>query len=234
MVVGNSIWQKRNSLNFNSDIFSTCFGFTVIIFTLVRSQMPLSYNPHLSIMTISIGLVLISSQLKKIRQYQEELLIIVFLGLYPIFHKFLFTINLPLITTKISTFLLWIFGFNPQQHGTIITLSTGRIEVYGSCSGIELLILTIFVAFLFILNFPLNLSQKITCFLCACIIALLINCVRVAILAILVANNNFNSFHYWHGDEGSWLFSVIAIGLFAIFNWYWYLQPLVNNLNNHE
>lgn len=233
IVVLNSVWQKKNKLNLSSDIFSTCCGFILIIFTLIKSQMPLGYNPHLSIITISIGIVLISSKFKKIRQYQQELLIVLFLGLYPVFDKLLKIINLPLVTAKISTFLLWLIGANPDQEGTIISLPTGRIEVYGGCSGIELLIFMMFVAFLFILNFPLNLQQKIICFICAILIAILTNSLRVGLLAILIANHDLSTFSYWHNDEGSWLFSIIAITLFAVFNWYWYLKPLlITNINN--
>jgi len=89
----------------------------------------------------------------------------------------------------------------------------------------------VFVAFVFILNFPLNLFQKIVFLTVAIFVALFTNSLRVGILAIFVANNDFMSFNYWHGDGGGWLFSIIAVTLFAIFNWYWYLQPLITNLN---
>jgi cyanoexosortase A len=234
IAIFSSLWQKRQFLDLSSNLFCTIFGNILILFALIRSQMPLSYNPHLSIIFFGFGLSLISSKLTTIKQYKPELLIILFLGLYLIFNKILYVINLPVITAKVASLLLFIFGFSPQQQGTLISLPTGRIEVYGSCSGVDLVILLLFAAYLFILNFPLNLIQKFICFSISLAIALFTNSLRVALLAIFVANNNFNAFNYWHGNDGGWLFSIIALSLLGIFTWYWYLQPLIAQLDHHD
>lgn len=62
------------------------------------------------------------------------------------------------------------------------------------------------------------------------LVAFFINSVRIAILAILVANQNQESFNYWHGDEGGWLFSAIAITIYASFCWYIFIHPLLTKL----
>jgi exosortase/archaeosortase family protein len=61
--------------------------------------------------------------------------------------------------------------------------------------------------------------------LIAGLIAFACNSLRVAILAILIAQGQKPAFDYWHGNSGGWLFSVMAITIFASFCWYAVLLP---------
>jgi len=227
VAIVNLLWQKKEIIKLNSSLFSTCFGSTLIVLVLLRSQMPLGYNPHLSLFVGCLGLVSLASGIKGIHQYKAEFIVISFLFFYPLFSKILMIINLPVLTAKMSNFMLNLLGFTAEQQNTLIILPTGRLEVYGGCSGIELLLLLVLAALLFCLNFPLGLSQAIASFFIAILAAFLGNSLRVAFLAILVANHQPDAFKYWHGDDGGWIFAVAAIAVYVGISWYLFILPLL-------
>ena len=155
----NLIGQKKEFISLGSQLFSSCLGLSLLALILLRSQMPLGYNPHLSLLGRFFSLVCLTSGIKQLNFYRAEFLVAIYLFLYPLFSRLLLTLNLPYLTAKASVFLLNIFQLSASQQDTLVILPTGRVEVYGGCSGIELLILLLFVGVLFLLNFPTRLSQ---------------------------------------------------------------------------
>jgi hypothetical protein len=150
----NLIGQKKEFIPLESQLFSSCLGLSLLALILLRSQMPLGYNPHLSLLGGFFALVCLASGIKQLNFYRAEFLVAIYLFLYPLFSRLLLTLNLPYLTAKASVFLLNIFQLSAQQQDTLVLLPTGRVEVYGGCSGIELFILLLFVGMLFSSIFP--------------------------------------------------------------------------------
>jgi cyanoexosortase A len=165
-----------------------------------------------------------ASGIKRLRFYWKELLILTLLALHNLFASFLQAIDLPLLTAKFGAFSLWLTGFNAYREGVIIALPTGKVEVYGACSGVESILLMVFIACLFLLLFPLSRLQQVVCLFLAACLGFAVNGVRVALMAILVAYSNQEAFKYWHGDDGSLIFAMIAVALFGLFCWFAYVR----------
>ena len=127
------------------------------------------------------------------------------------------SINLPIITTQFSTFLLWITGSDAVREGVMIILPTGRVEVYGACSGIESIIQMFSIAVLFCLIIPLQKIAQIICLIIAIGLGFIVNAARVALMAVLVASSQLEAFEYWHGGDGSLIFSAISLNLAKLF-----------------
>lgn len=125
-----------------------------------------------------------------------------------------------LLTAQVAAFLLHYLGFQVMQKGTIITLNQGSVEVLFRCTGIPLLILLLQLAVLFLITFPLPKLQQLKIFLVATTIAFLLSSLRVAFMVVVV--NNPAAFAYWHGGEGSQIFSTGAIVLLG-----WFCQSLL-------
>lgn len=117
------------------------------------------------------------------------------------------------ITAQFTAFMLHYLGFQVMQKGTVITLNQGSVEVLFRCTGIPLLILLAQLALLFLITFPLPQLQQIKILLIATAIAFLLSSLRVALMVVVVSNPT--AFAYWHGGEGSQIFSTGAIGLFG-------------------
>ncbi|MEO1622255.1 MAG: cyanoexosortase A, partial [Cyanobacteria bacterium J06632_3] len=123
--------------------------------------------------------------------------------------------DISLLTAKFSAFVLWAFGFEVTRQGVWILLPTGSIEVYNGCSGIRMIFQLVGIAWLMLALVPMRWTHKIGLPIVAVLIGFVINGVRVALMAVLVALGNTAGFDYWHLGTGSLVFSAIAVLIFG-------------------
>jgi cyanoexosortase A len=211
------IWKKRDSLSFNSQLFSTSIGLFLVGFILVRSNSISESNffvrcsPAISLLAWS----LLASGIRGSNQYLKEFLILCCLLLNSTFMSHIF--NISAITAKFSGYLLWYLGFPVTLKGVNIILPTGSVEVNSGCSGYTIMLQLLGLSVIFISMFPTQKIQKLILPLGAITIGFLVNIVRVALMAILVANNQKEAFLYWHQEDGSLIFSGIGVVAFSLF-----------------
>ncbi|MEC4814668.1 MAG: cyanoexosortase A [Scytonema sp. PMC 1069.18] len=232
--ISSLIWDKRHSLNLESDIFSSFFGLTLIGVVLLKSASLTSFGVFLYVspLMLSFSLALLASGFKGLKQYKGELLALFFLGAPKLLASWL--PNISPLTAKFTTIFLWYTGAEVVRSGVIISLPTGSIEVYSGCSGIEQIFQMLGLALLFLLMFPQSKKQKIIVSTVAVILGFIVNAVRVALMAILVAKNQEEAFKYWHDGDGSLIFSMIAVLLFGLFCWFLIGQNESENHNGKE
>ncbi|WP_414586776.1 cyanoexosortase A [Scytonema sp. PCC 10023] len=218
--ISSLVWDKRHSLNLESDIFSSFFGLSLITLLLIKTISLTSFGGFLYISPgiFAFGLALMASGFKGLKQYTGELLVLFFITVPKVLPSSLTDIS-PL-TAKFAGFALWYTGFPVAQNGIKINLPTGSVEVYSGCSGIELIFQMLGLALLFLLMFPQNGKKKILVPIIAVSLGFIVNGARVALMAILVAQRQMAAFNYWHEGDGSLLFSLIAVLLFGLFCWF--------------
>ncbi|HAC66073.1 MAG TPA: cyanoexosortase A [Cyanothece sp. UBA12306] len=226
LTIASLIWDKKEDLKLNSGLFSSFFGATLIAFVMIRGVSPAGYHTLISPLISGLGLVLIASGIKGLHQYTKELAILTLLPLSNIFSLMLRAINLPTLTAMFSNSSLWATGFQSYRDGVFIVLPTGRVEVYGVCSGAETIMLMFFVSILFLFLVPLNRIQQLICVTVAVLLGFVINGIRVCIMTVLVAFDYPESFEYWHGDDGSLIFALISVLIFGAWSWFVYVRPL--------
>jgi cyanoexosortase A len=222
--------EKHHSLSLESGIFSSLLGALLIAFVFINSasQLNVTLFPPLLPLISGVGLALLASGCKGLKQYQKELLILGFLTTRGLLMTY--KIDISLIAAKFSTTILWYTGFKVSRSGVLIHLPTGTVEVYSGCSGIDTIVDLLSLAVLFIFMFNLTLQQKIIMPIVAAIIGFIVNGFRVALMAILVAQGDNQAFEYWHVGDGSLVFSMIASLFFCCFCWF----VLSRNENEQE
>ncbi|MDY7023336.1 MAG: cyanoexosortase A [Cyanobacteriota bacterium] len=218
--VSSMVWQRRYDLKLESGVFASIVGFLLIAVILIRSAaIPLGGNFFDLIPVLSgLGLGLLASGFRGLRQYWAELIALFFIGAPRLIEPWI--VDISPITAKFSAFILWYSGFEAQLNGVYISLPTGTVEVYSGCSGIDTMIHVFGIALLFLITFPTNWIQKVFVPFVALTIGFIVNGFRVMLLAIIVAQNNTEAFDYWHHRDGSFLFSLIAVLLFGGFCWF--------------
>jgi cyanoexosortase A len=230
LVAGTLIWDKRQTLNLHSQTPASLVGIGLLGLMLFRSSSLPTSKTFLCVLPIIalVGLALLASGVKGLKQYWKEFIIFGFLALFPILMLILQTIDLPILTAKAANLMLYYTGFDVRRQDVYLFLlekgvPKGRIEVYGACSGLHALLQMLSVSVLFLLMFPLRRVQGIICVMVAVLIGFLVNSARVALLGILNAAQS-SSFDFWHEDQGSLVFSVISVGLFGVFCWLTFLR----------
>lgn len=209
------IWKKRNNLNLASGSISSFLGTLIIAFVLLESIFYINKFPYISPFVSAIGLGLIASGFKGLKQYWQEIVLLFFPS--AAYATLLFLVDLPTLTATFAHFVLWYLGFSASRHGVKITLSTGVVEVNPSCSGLESIFQLWVIAILFLAVFPTDWKQRILLPVVASLLGFVMNLVRVVLMTILIAFNNYKAFEYWHTGDGSLLISMIYIIVFVVF-----------------
>jgi len=223
-VVAFLIWEKHESLTFESGVFASFFGASLIAFTLLKSSSISGYDffirvsPFLS----GISLALLASGTKGLKQYWQELLILAYTAISPgLIGNF---VDVAPLTAKFSAFILHYLGLEVVRKGVFLILANGSVEVYHGCSGVNAILQLLGLALVFLLMFPTTTGQKIVVSIVAILIAFVVNAARVALMAVLVSLSQPEAFKYWHAGNGSVVFSMIAVFIFGLFCWFAILQ----------
>lgn len=214
------LWQKQDNIKLESDIFSSFFGTILIALVLVKSislfWVESSFLRILPIMA-TLGLGLLASGLKGIKQYWRELIIVLLLSLPE--SSFLQLIedifNVTTLTAKLAVLMLWYLGFEVSRQGADIILSAGSVSVAPFCTGVSNALLLLKLSVLFILMFSTNWLKKISVLIGAVCIAFITSGVRVSIMAVVVSNQE--AFKYWHGSPGNQIFATASILIYGLF-----------------
>lgn len=211
------LWDKRHTLRLESDVFSSLLGLLLIAFVLLRSLLMTSSDAvfELSPFIAGLGLAMLASGVKGLKQYWVELVII--LAVNAPVGILRDQIDISTLTAKLGNAILSYSGFEVSRQGVNIILPTGAVQVNHACSGFEAIIRLLRLSALFLVMFPVNLARSILVPIVAVLVAFAVNGVRVALMAFLVAYSNKEAFEYWHKGDGAQVFFLISTVVFGLF-----------------
>lgn len=217
LAVGSMLWSKRESLNLESSAIASTLGMILVALVLVKSIFISGYDPFLRVFPVisGLGIALLASGLRGLKQYWQELLILCFIAPSP--GLLSLVIDISVLTAQFATAVLWYAGFDVSRQGVYVAVPSGVVEVYSGCSGIETMLQLLGLTLVFLVMFPTNKIAKIVVPVVAVSIAFVVNGIRVALLAVLSAPNNQQAFEYWHKGDGSLVFSTTAVLIFGLF-----------------
>lgn len=228
LAIANLIWAKRHTLQLTADPVASLLGAALLGLILAKSTAITGWD-FLRFYPFGVGvsMMLLASGWRGWQQYWRELTLLFFLGIPGVIIPSL--IDISELTARFATALLWYCGFDLTRHGTHIYLSGGGIEVYPGCAGLQSMMQVLGIAILFLILLPVrwNWRQMLGFPLIALWIGFIVNGMRVALMAILVAAKQQSAFEYWHKGTGSLLFSMIAVLLFVLTGWGLVRQSLV-------
>lgn len=216
----NLIWERHKQLNFTTGLGSSLLGSLLLSLLLLKSTGYCEESFLIGYPLIAgIALALIASGFHGLRIYWREILLLFFLGIPEVLFAKL-TDPSP-ITAQFASSILWFSGFPVTQQGIYLQLPGGSVQVYSGCSGVLAMtqLLGMSVLFLMLLPLPWKWFQKLILPVAAVAIGFIVNALRVALMAILVSQQQMDAFEYWHAGSGSLVFSVIGTCLLVLLVW---------------
>ncbi|WP_373542886.1 cyanoexosortase A [Chamaesiphon sp.] len=211
------LWERQDKLEFQTGPVASLVGALLLAVLLIKStgyceESFLVAYPFFA----GIALALVAAGFRGLREYWRELVLLFFLGIPEVLLAKL-TDPSPL-TAQFASSLLWYSGFNVSLKGIYIHLPGGSVQVYSGCSGVVAMtqLLGMSILFLMLLPLPWKWFQKLVLPVAAIAIGFIVNALRVALMAILVAQKQMAAFDYWHAGSGSLVFSVIGTFLLVI------------------
>jgi cyanoexosortase A len=233
-VIISLLWDKQRSLTLESGSIPTVVGAALIALVLLRSLSPAGYHTRVAPVVSMLGLGLMASGFKGIRQYWQELLILSMLVITPFLGIILQILDLPTQTAKFSTFLLHYIGFDVVRYNNVFIAlpPKGVVQVYGACAGANTILQMLNVSVLFLMLVPLRWSRQVITVIIAVLTGFVVNSGRVVLLAILHSRGQQAAFDYWHEEGGSLVFFVIAVLVFGGFCWFAFLRERPKDLES--
>ena len=226
LTLGSLLWDRRKKLVLESDTVSTFVGMALVVLMIIRNLATTDFSLRLFPLIAGVGVILIADGFKSLKSYGKEIILLSLLLFLRLVAIFLNTFDLPLLTAKVSAFMLWFVGFDVVREGVVIALPTGRVEVYGACSGVESIILMLCISILFFFLISISHWQKVICVAIAVVIGFMVNAFRVSLLAFFVDNHQPKAFEYWHSSDGSLSFAITSVFIFGIYCWIAYVRNL--------
>lgn len=225
------LWQRRDCLR---DYSEPCSSFTgLLLLGLVLSKTLSLYAFESTLLPLmplgmAIALALIASGFRGFVQYRQELFFAGFL-FFPegvIGHWLDGIVHITLLNAKFAAYFLYYLGFNVASQGNQVLLSLPELGEFKAivdypCAGLPMILLMLKFSLLLICIAALSRPEKLLIPAFSIILGFWLGVVRVAILTLLIPNPT--QFTYWHGAQGSQIFSTLAITIFASFC-YWILE----------
>ena len=225
------LWRKKERLNFDSDAFSSFIGFLLLGLVLFKTITLYSFESTLIPLfpvLMATALALIASGFRGLSQYVRELFFIWFL-FFPtgVIGNFLDRIiHITVLSAKIASYFLYYLGFNVANLGDEVILFLPELGKFKAivdypCAGVPMILLIFKLSLLLISCVSLTRKQQVLIPAFSLIFSFLLGVIRVCILTLSIPNQA--QFNYWHGAQGSQIFSTLAVIVFSGFC-YWLLQ----------
>lgn len=197
-------------------------GSFILIWVMLRSDRILYWDGLIYLLAplAGLALVMLCLPLNQIRTFRDSLFCLLMLPAFNFIMKVIPEHPVSLMTARLTGFWLSFLGFDNVVKGVFVMMPSGGVEVLPACNGLDTIAQVICVSIIFLLAFPIR--SRISRFLViisAPVIGLAMNTIRIAILALCVANGNGKGsklFTFFHDDLGSLLFSGIAVFVFGV------------------
>jgi cyanoexosortase A len=213
------LWKRRNSLKLESSVVASGLGFILLFLMTFKGLSIFWFEPYfirIATFGAAIGLALIASGFKGLKQYGAEFFIVLLLCVPSsmIFTRVLQAIDITALTAKFSHLILWYLGFQSIRQGAFIYLPNGGVEILVYCTGLSSSLALLRLAFLCMAVFLKSWTSRFIIGIGAILIGFFLGAFRVILMALIVADRP--NFEFWHGHTGSQVFSTIGILVFGL------------------
>jgi len=196
-------------------------GVALLVAVLWRGQRMMGFDFISSLLPLlaGMGLALLAAPVSQLGSFLPSLSL---LALLPVIRAvgWLTPLGpLSVATAWLTQQLFTLCGITAAQVGTLVKLQGGGVIVAGPCAGLGILLQLLLVAVIFAMAFPMRHRwQNGLMLLGAPLIGMVVNAMRISLLALLSTSNLANKqwwFDFFHDHWGSLLFSGLGMQLFV-------------------
>lgn len=233
------LWRRQTKLVIQDSLISIVGGLLLLGSVLLKSINLFEFESQLIAVIpflLMTSLALIFSGAKEIQQYSKELFFTWFLffpeGILGHFIDNFFKVTI--INAKMATYFLYYLGFNVANQSNQVVLNLPNQGIFKAivdypCAGLPMIILMLKISLLLVCFYSLEKKYQLLIPIVSVVIGFTLGVMRVCLLTLIIPKPE--QFAYWHGDQGSQIFSTLAILIFSGFA-YWIIET--TNLVNQD
>lgn len=219
LIAGYLLWERLPALQLRSNpsfvgIVFVCFGIIIYLLGELGGEF---YSIYISSWLILVGLLWLHFGWRKLRAIALPVGFLLTMFPFPQVINNPLTLQLKLISSTVGVKIIQLFGVSVFQEGNIIDLGFTRLEVVDACSGLRYLFPLIIVAILVAAQQRARIWQRIVLVLSAVPFSILINSIRLALIAFLypvLGEAVVDGF--WHDFIGWAIFMVSIAGIMGL------------------
>lgn len=207
-------WQPRPGRR------SRWLGVALLLAALWRGQCILAFDFLSSLLPLmlGLGLALLAAPIHELRRCWKAFAILLILPVLRLLWWVIPTGPFQRTSGWIAQQALILCGYPATHQGLLVSIPGSTVKVGELCAGVNSMLLLFAVSLIFALLFPMRRPwQNVLMVLLAPMLALAVNGVRVAVLALITGSSLSNRdwwFEFFHKEWGSYLFPAIAMQLF--------------------
>ncbi len=129
------------------------------------------------------------------------------------------TMPLQLLSAKLTAVLLNGLGFVSYNEGSLVTVNNFKLSVVAGCSGLKSLSTLIFTSIISCYFINAKMFKKILVVLFCFPLAIIMNMLRITIVAIYTVYNGYEGMEKFHDDLGIFVF-IISLGILLLLSRY--------------
>jgi exosortase D (VPLPA-CTERM-specific) len=214
------VWQRRDALR-RMAFAGSWTGALIVVFGLalfIIGQLSTLYIVVQYAFLIALfGAVLAYTGWKPLTKMWAALALLVFMIPLPDFLYIQLSQQLQLLSSELGVAIVRLLGISVYLEGNVIDLGDFKLQVAEACSGLRYLFPLLTLSFITALFFHGRLWQRIVLFLAAIPITILMNSLRIAIIAVLVDRYGREQAQgFLHYFEGWVVFMVCFAELFGV------------------
>lgn len=215
---------------------SVAAGVILLVYSTWRSGMILDKDTSVFILPMlqGIGLAMLTRPIHRLSSLWEPLFVLSLFPLQAILTRALPEYWMSVITGRISQLILLLLGENAEASGQVVAVGERAVFITGSCNSIDLIAQLTAIAIVFVLAFPISSQTLKGAYIAlAPVVALIVNAVRIAILAAVHGSelaNREQLFHFLHDEWGALVFAGLATMIMGQI----YLSMIDRQLNRHH
>lgn len=202
-------------------------GVALLVAVLWRGQRMMSFDFISSLLPLlaGMGLALLAAPVSQLRSFLPSFSLLALLPVIRAVGWLTPVEHLSVTTAWLTQQMLLLGGTTAEQVGNLVKLKGGGVIVSGACAGLNILLQLLLVAVIFAMAFPMRHRwQNGLMLLGAPLIGIVVNGMRITLLALLITSNLANKqwwFDFFHDHWGSLLFSGLGMQLFVWLYVYW-------------
>lgn len=123
-------------------------------------------------------------------------------------------------TAHVSAYLTSLLGLPATVNHLDIIVEYATVTVWEGCDAVRNMDFLLRLSIMLMLTVPIKPSRRLITIVVAILLGFFVNTLRIALLVIIANYGDMADFDYWHEGDGSKIFNLIAIILFAVFAYF--------------
>ncbi|MBB6091265.1 exosortase D (VPLPA-CTERM-specific) [Povalibacter uvarum] len=213
------VWQQRDVLErnqYSGSWWGVALVSSGLLLSFLGAVATLYVLQQYALLLLIYGLVVAFGGWSLAKALQAPLLMLIFMVPLPAFLLHNMSSELQLLSSQIGVWVVRLFGISVFVEGNVIDLGVYKLQVAEACDGLRYLFPLMTLGFLMAYFFKVALWKRITLFLLAIPVTILMNSIRIGIIGVMVEHWGTSMAEGFLHDFQGWVVFMVSAAVMLV------------------